>query len=136
MSRSTSSIFSQEYWKLLLDVLSDKGSSNTRPLKAWLTPLLHRISLQPILLTFLTKYNEIDSYDDLSNKVSSCVAIMWPISVQKMTLEGLADLFGVLLQKADEGDLTLGTINIGTLVASSYHTSLGNSVNKKKVHPA
>ncbi|KAF9451771.1 hypothetical protein P691DRAFT_698549 [Macrolepiota fuliginosa MF-IS2] len=133
-SVSTNSIFNQEYWKLLLDVLSDKSSSTTRPIKTWLTPLLHRTPLQPILSTFLTKLREINCCDELANRFFSCIAIMWPISVQKMSSENLADLFGMLLQQADEADLSPGIVNIGMLITASYRTSLSNSVNKKKFY--
>ncbi|KXN84790.1 hypothetical protein AN958_12084 [Leucoagaricus sp. SymC.cos] len=131
-STTTSPIFNPRYWGLLLDVLSDK--SNARPLKTWLTPVLYRTPLQPILSVFLAKLNEVGSPSESVETVSSCVSIIWPISAQKISLEHLADLFNLLLQKADEGTLTPGIISIGNLVTSSYCASLGNSVNKKKFY--
>lgn len=129
----TSTVCNPQYWKLLLKILSDKAPSNVRPLKTWLSPLLHRISIQPILSSILEKYHEIDSSEELIVYVSSCTSIMWPISVQKMSLENLTDLLGLLLRKGNEGELGPGIIDIGFLVTSSYRASLGNSVNKKKV---
>jgi hypothetical protein len=51
-----------------------------------------------------------------------------------MSLENLAGLFGLVLQEADERELIPGIFNIGILVTSSYRSSVGNSVNKKKVN--
>ncbi|EKM83399.1 hypothetical protein AGABI1DRAFT_123732 [Agaricus bisporus var. burnettii JB137-S8] len=131
---STTPVFKQEYWKLLSDVLSDKKSVNARPLKTWLTPLLHRIPLQAIMASFLANYRRHEVGDVLADTVSTCINILWPISVQKMSLESLADLFGLLLGNTDDHHSTSSVLTIAFLVTSSYRTSLGNAVNKKKFY--
>jgi hypothetical protein len=133
LARFVTPIFKLEYWELLSDVLLDKASVNARPLKTWLTPLLHRIPLQTILSAFLANYRENEPSNELTDTVSSCLNILWPISVQKMSLEGLADLLCLLLQNIDNRHPVSGIVNIALLITSSYRVSLGNAVNKKKV---
>lgn len=85
------------------------------------------------MASFLANYRRHDVGDVLADTVSTCINILWPISVQKMSLESLADLFGLLLGNTDDHHSTSGVLTIAFLITSSYRTSLGNAVNKKKV---
>ncbi|KAJ3571342.1 hypothetical protein NP233_g3811 [Leucocoprinus birnbaumii] len=130
---STSSIFNLNYWKLLVDVLLDDSAASANR-RTWLPSLLHRIPLQPILSTFLSKFGEAKSPEELSAAVAECISLTWRLSSRKMLIESLTDLFNLVLQITDEENLTPGIIRIGIFITSSYRGSLGNVMNKKKFY--
>lgn len=133
-------MFDKRYWRLLLELVKSpgtprKGTTDSRPIKIWLAPLLHRIPVGPVVVVFLNSFVHIDEEEreQLSELASSCLIILWPLAVQRMNGELLLECFGALLGYLFSNPLDAGFAKNGRLVVNSYRNSLNNSSNKKKV---
>ncbi|KIM48444.1 hypothetical protein M413DRAFT_440178 [Hebeloma cylindrosporum] len=132
-------IFDARYWKLLSSLnLSQDSASPTaerRPTKTWLIPLLHRVPLGPVVVSFLSLFKAVDEKDQMhiADLVSSCLSTLWPIAVQRMNTELLQECYGSLLNTLSLGLNNSGISKLGRMVSTSYHNSLTNSSNKKKL---
>ncbi|KAI0757227.1 Urb2/Npa2 family-domain-containing protein [Daedaleopsis nitida] len=137
------------YWQLLLDILipSDtaKAGDYGRATRAWLVPLLNRIPVAPILLSYLDLLSIADYIDAVQcSIVFRCMSFLWPLAVPKFNPETLLECFGAVLQlgmsssdvsEASCGKLhALNDLRMLTLVVTSYRTSLSNSTAKKKLY--
>ena len=137
--RPINPILDARYWQLIssLNLSQDPAwtSAERRPTKTWLTPLLHRIPLGPVLVSFLSLFNDVDQKDQIhiAGLVSSCLSTLWPIAVQRMSTELLQECYGSLLHTLALGLNNSGISEIGRMVSTSYHNSLTNSSNKRKV---
>ncbi|KAF8895057.1 Urb2/Npa2 family-domain-containing protein [Gymnopilus junonius] len=137
---SLNPIFDVKYWRLLSNVFGlqepSSRSAVSRPEKAWLVPLLHRVPLGPIVLTFLGSFHELDEMkkEDLADAVSTCLTILWPTGVQRIATETLQECFGALLLTHSLGTPSTGISRIGHTICNSYTISLTNSSNKKKLY--
>jgi len=137
--RPINPIFDPRYWQLISSLnLSQDSVSTTaerRPTKTWLTPLLYRIPLGPVVVSFLSLFSDVDQKDQVSLAilVSSCLSILWPIAVQRMSTELLQECYGSLLDSLSLGFNNSGISKLGRMVSTSYRNSLINSSNKKKV---
>ncbi|KAF9014945.1 Urb2/Npa2 family-domain-containing protein [Cyathus striatus] len=139
--RSQNPISDARYWTLLSDILCSADTvltvANARPLKSWLTPLLHRITIVPIITNFLNILRDLSMEEQvhLPSIVIPSFAILWPIGNQKMTTEQLLECWGLSL------DLTTCFVNpdvvkMGQLITKSYRHSFANSLSKKKLYTA
>lgn len=138
---SSNPILDFRLWHLLHGVISTDVallSSHTRPSKTWLATLLHRISIAPILVTFFALLEGLDSQmrERLSQVVSSCLSIVWPLAVQKMGTEIFLECFGSFLPVVQWCEHDEGLVRIGVNVVSSYKDSFYHSPNKKKIYHA
>lgn len=137
--RLSNSIFDTRYWELVSSLINTQDAttktSELRPSNTWLTPLLHRIPLGPVLVSFLTAFSKVDEINQskLAGLVSTCLITMWPIAVQRMPTETLQECFGALLCTLSSIQANDGIMAIGRAVSASYRNSLGNSSNKRKV---
>lgn len=134
-------VFDKRYWRLLLELVTSpgtprKGITESRSIKTWLVPLLHRIPIGPIAVVFLNSFVQVhEGYrEQLSELANSCLIILWPLAVQRMNGELLLDCFGALLGFLFSNPLDAGFAKNGRLVVNSYRDSLNNSFNKKKLH--
>ncbi|CAA7264694.1 unnamed protein product [Cyclocybe aegerita] len=132
---SSNPIFDARYWQLTLGIIAHQLSEETRSVKTWLTPLLHRIPQGPVVAAFLDSFNDtqVDNKDDLADVVSASLSILWPVALQRMSVELLQECFGALLMQRP-GTTSRGIHGIGHIVASSYRSYLVNSSNKRKLH--
>ena len=130
------------YWTLLADIISATDtqvpSAKSRSLKTWLRPLLNRIPIVPIVVGFISFLPILPKPDrfSLTPVVQRCLAILWPLGVQKATSDTLLECFGgvlKLLKEGMDGDDSLE--NIGEIVTASFRSTFENVSNKKKVRP-
>ena len=129
-------VFDKRYWRLLLELVStpQKGTTDSRSIKTWLAPLLHRIPIGPVVVVFLNSFVHVrEEREQLSELASSCLTILWPLAVQRMNTELLLECFGALLAFLFANTLDAGFAKNGRLVVNSYRNSLNNFSNKKKV---
>lgn len=112
-----------------------RDTNECRPIKSWLAPLLHRIPVGPVIVVFLNSFVHVHEEErgQLSELASSCLIVLWPLTVQRMNSELLLECFGALLGFLFSNPLEAGLAKTGRLVVNSYHNSLNNSSNKKKV---
>ncbi|KDR84752.1 hypothetical protein GALMADRAFT_217814 [Galerina marginata CBS 339.88] len=131
-------IFNTHYWQLIISLLEDPPvkHSDSRPTKTWLTSLLHRIPLGPVVVAFLTSFNisEDIQKEELASVVGTCLAMLWPIAVQRMSTEILQECVGALFFAVSSGGTNDGISRIGHMISNSYGNSLANSSNKKKLY--
>ncbi|KAK7463828.1 hypothetical protein VKT23_005765 [Stygiomarasmius scandens] len=125
-----STFLDNRYWTLLQDVISPP------PASAWLPSLLSRIPLPSIIVAFFYSLDKVvsDVRLQLLERVRLCLAVLWPLSVQKTTAETLLECAGAFLhfimdysQELDE-HLT----HIGVFIFTSLRRSLATSSSKKK----
>lgn len=130
-------MFDKRYWRLLLELVTtlQKDADESRSIKSWLVPLLHRIPVGPVVVVFLNSFVHVheEEREQLSELASSCLIVLWPLTVQRMNGELLLECFGALLGFLFSNPLDAGFAKTGRLVVNSYRNSLNNSSNKKKV---
>jgi hypothetical protein len=137
--RPINPIFDARYWQLISSLNLSQDSALTaaehRPNKTWLTPLLQRIPLGPVVVSFLSLFNDVHQKDQiyLASLVSSSLSTLWPIAVQRTGTELLQECYGSLLNKLSLGINNPGILKLGRMVSTSYRNSLINFSNKKKV---
>ncbi|KAG5341373.1 hypothetical protein C0989_011084 [Termitomyces sp. Mn162] len=130
------------FWTLLNDVItstSTGGSSGTqtRPLKIWRPPLLSRIPVAPSLVALLRLLGRLDPAlrSSIVPVIFSSLAIIWPVSAQKMNTEAMLECFGAFLTAYHGAHVADDYfMRIGSLITTSYRNSVSNSSNKKKVY--
>ncbi|KAH0590433.1 hypothetical protein H2248_000586 [Termitomyces sp. 'cryptogamus'] len=130
------------FWTLLNDVItstSTGGSSGTqtRPLKIWLPPLLSRIPVAPSLVALLRLLGRLDPAlrSSVVPVIFSSLAIIWPVSAQKINTEAMLECFGAFLTAYHGAHVANDYfMRIGSLITTSYRNSVSNSSNKKKVY--
>jgi hypothetical protein len=121
-----------EHWALLAEILvSSESGRHNRPLRTWVLPILHRIPLGPILKHVLDHIPQ--HAEALTPLVERSMHILWPMSVQKSTVETLLDVFGAVLRATVRCQADQRLARIGVLVSSSFRSVLGNTSSKKKV---
>lgn len=145
VTRSSNPVNEERYWVLLRDVFSAShqnrsASKQSRPSKIWLIPLLNRVPIAPIILSFLSIIPKLSSVHrtSLVAAVKNCMVIIWPLAIHKITSDTLLELFGKYIENILLGDLVNRTdedavMGIGNLIVSSFKLSLANTSNKKKV---
>ena len=130
-------MFDKRYWRLLLQLVTtlQRDTNESRSIKLWLAPLLHRIPVAPVIVVFLNSFVHIheEEREQLSELASSCLIVLWPLTVQRINGELLLECFGALLNFLFSNPLDAGFAKTGRLVVNSYRNSLNNSSNKKKV---
>jgi hypothetical protein len=119
------------YWTLLADIICSRDrATDARPLKTWLSAILARVPIAPIVLSFLGSYIQ---NDDMSKAVAACLSTLWPLGVQKTATETLLECFGASLPLINEHRTDEDLARIASLVVNSYRNSVSNHSNKKKV---
>jgi hypothetical protein len=130
-------VFDKRYWRLLLQLVAtlQRDTIESRSIKSWLAPLLHRIPVAPVVVVFLNSFVHIheEEREQLSELASSCLIVLWPLTVQRMNGELLLECFGALLDFLFSNPLDSGFAKTGRLVVNSFRNFLNNSSNKKKV---
>ena len=116
-------------------VTTQKDTNESRSIKSWLAPLLHRIPVGPVVVVFLNSFVHVqkEEREQLSELASSCLIVLWPLTVQRMNGELLLECFGALLSFLFSNPLDPGFAKTGRLAVNSYRNSLNNTSNKKKV---
>ncbi|EIW86519.1 hypothetical protein CONPUDRAFT_44408 [Coniophora puteana RWD-64-598 SS2] len=122
------------FWALLQDILIHTPASE-RP---WLSPLMNRTSLAPILRTFLSLLCELglSTGRPLCYAVKSCLRVLWPISSQRFPIEMLLECFDTSIQVTSGFQEVEECLYLCDLITSSYRHALTNSSNKKKIYAA
>ncbi|KAF8168340.1 Urb2/Npa2 family-domain-containing protein [Crassisporium funariophilum] len=138
---SSNPVLDTRYWRLISTLTASqdvpqKQRNESRPFRNWLTTILHRLPFGNVVVVFLKLFNDVPSAEkqELSNVVSSCLATIWPLSVQRMNHELLQECFGVLISTLSSSADYEGIVKIGRLISNSYRNALHNSSNKKKLH--
>ncbi|TCD70050.1 hypothetical protein EIP91_005031 [Steccherinum ochraceum] len=124
-----------QYWSLLEQVLFAQSNVQIRD-KAWLIPLLNRIPLAPIVVSFVSLSSRHRD-GTLEAKACRCLSALWPLAVSKFSSEALLECFGVLsgyLAACDaiEYATNASFVTLGSLIVSSHRASLVNTPNRKK----
>jgi hypothetical protein len=131
------------FWTLLQDILlflSPQNSKTRSVHNTWLTPLLNRVPLLPILLSLLSNSLDLSAQkrDELYLLSSRCLSLVWTLAAPKFSPDNLLECFGavlrVLVTEAAGSGENSGVTTVCTLVTSSLHNVLSHSSNKKKVH--
>ncbi|KAG6832211.1 hypothetical protein H0H92_004176 [Tricholoma furcatifolium] len=91
------------YWTLLHDAISTT-SSQTRPLKTWLPALLSRIPFAPTHVALLRLLGGLkaSSRRPFTQVIFPCLAIIWPISAQRLNAEALLECFNAFISAYDD----------------------------------
>ena len=141
-NRLSNPILDHRYWILLADIISftdpQVQNAKSRPQKTWLKLLLNRIPIAPIVLGFISLIHTLSHHDRLSLTpvVRQCLAIVWPLGIQKATSDTLLECFGGVLKFSKDDDDIGGNdslANIEEMVTASFRTAFENASNKKKV---
>lgn len=124
------------YWSLLEQVLFAQSNVQIRD-KVWLIPLLNRIPLAPIVVSFVSLSSRHRD-GTLEAKACRCLSALWPLAVSKFSSEALLECFGVLsgyLAACDATEYATNAsfVTLGSLIVSSHRASLVNTSNRKKV---
>ncbi|PIL29586.1 hypothetical protein GSI_08222 [Ganoderma sinense ZZ0214-1] len=146
--RHENPVVDSRYWKLLADVLTPSNTAregdHSRTLRSWLIPLLNRIPIAPIILSYLESASERDRFDHAQYKLfARCVSILWPLAVPKFSPETLLECLGAVVHLSVSPVVFASTRSWGTLQAlddfrapssmvASYRTSLAASASKRK----
>ncbi|KAI3621927.1 hypothetical protein WG66_015522 [Moniliophthora roreri] len=122
------SLFDCRYWTLLFDVISSSTDSDS-----WLGPLLNRISIAPIIVTY---FKSLPRYDPSQTApvVSKCIQLLWPLSVQRFTIEHLLECFAVFTAYLTIGDPSKDLAVIGMVVSASFKRALSMSTLRRKIY--
>lgn len=140
-------ICDSRYWGLLADILGNSNAEKTddrgRALRAWLIPLLNRIPIAPILLSYLELLSTSAQIDPSQSTLAlKCIAILWPLAVPKVNPETLLECFGAVIQLGVSPDvsglscgrvLALEGLPALSAIVSSYRAFLANAAAKRKV---
>ncbi|KAI1797672.1 Urb2/Npa2 family-domain-containing protein [Ganoderma leucocontextum] len=146
--RHENPIVDTRYWKLLADILTHshpaREGDHSRTLRPWLVPLLNRIPIAPVILSYLELASPGDQFDLAQYKLfARCVSILWPLAVPKFSPETLLECFGAVVQLSVPSVVSASDRSWGTLQALddfrasssmvvSYRTSLAGSASKRK----
>jgi hypothetical protein len=130
------------FWTLLADIIAPLDTqlqtAKSRPSKAWLKPILNRVPIAPILLTFMSLLPKLAKPERLllTPMVRRCLVIIWPLCVQKIKPDTLLECFGGLLDLFKENGDFVEDENLtktGEMITASFASAFGNASNKKKV---
>ncbi|THH28128.1 hypothetical protein EUX98_g6060 [Antrodiella citrinella] len=130
----TNPLLDIQYWILLEDVLI-KTDARIRD-KAWLIPLLNRIPIAPIVVSFVSLCSQ-SAMPAPEAIASRCLSAIWPLAVPKFSSEALLECYGALLDYAATRNAAQTSENLASLgshVVRSYRSSLVNASNKKKLY--
>ncbi|KAH9853182.1 Urb2/Npa2 family-domain-containing protein [Lenzites betulinus] len=144
--RSSTPVRDSRYWALLARVLAfpgaDKHGDGGRAVRIWLVPLLNRVPVAPIILSYLESVAAEGSLDSAQHSLfTQCIGVLWPLAVPKINPETLLECFGAALQlvvvlrdpdSSDGGLQALDDRRALSLIVSSYRTALTNSGSKRK----
>ncbi|KAJ7102157.1 Urb2/Npa2 family-domain-containing protein [Mycena belliarum] len=121
-------VLDPRFWSLLSDIVSDQS----KPVKHWLLPLLNRVPLAPVVVSFLELYKsaKVEIRGPLTSVATKSLVSIWPFAVHKISAETLLECFGTFMGVTSAPkDLE----RLGTVMISSLRTSVANSSNKKKL---
>ncbi|KAF5368462.1 hypothetical protein D9758_002365 [Tetrapyrgos nigripes] len=128
------SLLDTRFWRLLLDVIS---TSDPLPSSSWLPAILSRTPLIPIVVSLLETLCKVDLvvHSEVLTLVRPCLAILWPISTQKMTTEALLDCFASFLRfmKSRSQELDINPNHVGLFIVTSFRRSFATCSTKKKI---
>ncbi|KAI0824124.1 Urb2/Npa2 family-domain-containing protein [Trametes gibbosa] len=144
--RSSNPVRDSRYWALLSRVLAfsgaDKHGDRGRALRTWLVPLLNRVPIAPIILSYLESAATEESLDSSQHSLfTQCIGVLWPLAVPKINPETLLECFGAALHlvvalrnpSLSDGSLqSLDDRRALSLIVSSYRAALTNSGSKRK----
>ena len=144
--RLSNPILDARYWTLLADIISPidpqvQETAKLRLAKTWLTPLLNRVPIAHIVIAFLSSLTNLSSPDRLrlTPVVRRCLAVVWPLSVPKVTSDVLLECFAGIMKILKEGSGMIGDdslVIIGEMITASFRSAFENASNKKKVRGA
>ncbi|KAJ6574877.1 Urb2/Npa2 family-domain-containing protein [Mycena capillaripes] len=120
------------FWTLLSQIVSDQ----TKATKHWLLPLLNKVPIAPVFVSFLELLSavEVERRVPLTTAVGASLSSIWPLAVHKISAESLLDCFGAFLGVLDQFSEPNDALEqIGDSIISSLRLSVGNSSNKKKL---
>ena len=151
-SRHENPVLDTRYWRLLADILTPSNpareADHSRALRPWLIPLLNRIPIPPIILSYLELLSAGDRFELVQYKLfAKCVSILWPLAVPKFSPETLLECFGAVIHLSalpviSPSDGSWGTLRALdefrslSIMVESYRTSLAASASKRKVRDA
>jgi len=135
--RETNPLLDTRFWTLLTEIVSPTENLSLAPrVNVWLVPLLARIPVSPIAMSFLELLYSLDEHHrhELTPLVYRVFVVIWPLSVHKFGFEALSDCFVAVLRvfKLCESDESLA--QICCLITSSFRASLANASTRKKVY--
>ena len=145
-SSAENPICDDRYWKLLGDLLSNsngaKGDNHPRSLRPWLVPLLSRIPIAPVILSYFDILRAGGASVGAFHAVAArCISALWPLAVPKFSPETLLECFGAVVQLGISSGIpdapcdplqALDESRALSAIVSSYRTSLANSAGKRK----
>ncbi|KAH9890919.1 Urb2/Npa2 family-domain-containing protein [Cubamyces lactineus] len=131
------------YWDLLAKILtSEKHGDHGRTSRAWLVPLLNRVPIAPVILSYLELVASEGSLDIAQYAaVSQCITALWPLAVPKFNPDTLLECFGAAVhlvvahggrQPPDCESQLLNESRALSLIVQSYRASLVNAGSKRK----
>jgi hypothetical protein len=134
--REMSILLDTRYWALLADIVGPGDHAPpSRPVQMWLLPLLNRISVAATManiLSLLLSHNG-QLRHELAPFVRQCFSVIWPLSASKFSFDTVSDCFRSILELVKQGDNDGCLVQLGSMITSSFRTSLSNASNKKKV---
>ncbi|KAF8592051.1 hypothetical protein K439DRAFT_628418 [Ramaria rubella] len=129
-------LLDSNHWSLLADILA-------HPSDTQIGPLIVQASVPNLVASLIPLYPSIAtcSRASLLRPLLRSLTVLWPLAVQRASLDSLAECFWGSLTIADQlsydpaGD---GFVDILSLVITSFHTALdsANSTGKRKLYTA
>lgn len=129
-----------DHWQLLSSIICCSDIEGSRRVKAWLTPLLNRTPLAPILIAFLDQIPRLspEIQTTVFTSFTPCFSVLWPLAKHKINVETLLECFSATLKIVCldvNQNLAQPHVAVCSTVANSYFSALTRASNRKKVGP-
>lgn len=133
------------HWALLSDILFltrsyQKDDHTARPLKVWLTSLLHRTPFAQTLAAYLSLSSQrsTDAKSKLDPIACKCLQLLWSIATSRMAVDTVLDIVGALLDSLSSSIASPKTdhsalIKLASGIIAAYQNGLSAASTKKKV---
>ncbi|KAH9921960.1 Urb2/Npa2 family-domain-containing protein [Epithele typhae] len=139
-------LYDSRFWGLLSDVLcvphAARASDHGRAIRAWMVPLLNRIPISPIVLSYLEAYHSGCRDAVFGFEIAArCIAVLWPLAAPKFNPETLLESFGAVIRLGASANAPVSPFNLPqtldvsralTAIVSSYRSCLANWAAKRK----
>ncbi|KAF9647481.1 hypothetical protein BDM02DRAFT_3187912 [Thelephora ganbajun] len=135
---SSNPVLDVDHWQLLSSIICCGDIEGSRRVKAWLTPLLNRTPLAPILIAFLDRVTHLPPEIQTTVFASStpCLSVLWPLAKHKINVEMLLECFSATLRIVcldPSQKLAQPRAAVCSTVTNTYLSVLTHASNRRKL---